>query len=113
MCQEKPNAKRNKDSDELRARICTTKLPTNEKGLKERSSSMQWKAITNLMEGVSQVLAPSSNRIWQLWPRSSNFRDKDRKRVYEVLAKSRKALRPDEYQGCSCMEVQRGDCVKL
>lgn len=113
MCQEKPNAKRNKGSDELRARICTTKLPTNEKRLKESSSSKQWKAITNLMEGVSQVLAPSSNRIWQLWPRSSDFRNKDTKRGYEVLAKLRKALRPDEYQGCSCMEVQRGDCVKL
>lgn len=84
MCQGKPDAKRSKGSDELRARICTTKLLTNEKELKESSSSKQWKANTNLMEGVSQVLATSSNRIWQLWPRSSDFRDKDTKRVYEI-----------------------------
>lgn len=39
MCKEKPDAKRSKGSGDLRARICTTKLPANEKELKESLSS--------------------------------------------------------------------------
>lgn len=41
MCKVKPDAKWIKGSDDLRARICTTKLLTNEKQLKENVSSKQ------------------------------------------------------------------------